>query len=266
MRPEHNFIWEKGGRQNQYVSNSSGFRSDKEFAQKGAIALIGDSFSFATGVDYPDTFSALLEKKLGSTPVYNFAMPGFGIDQMWQSLEHQVLPLEPSLIIVAFIDHDLDRSLTAYRIVEGFNKPSFILDQNGLRPRTAGDQPPGLIKLLQRHSAIANGISNGLRQIGFNYPVGAWFKINAEIFSQMNKEANQAGVRLLFVRLPLVEQSNFISLAHHMGSIGANYLDLAGAEREYPAEGIFIIDDGHLNEAGHQYVTEEIYRWLQTQP
>ena len=60
-------------------------------------------------------------------------MPGFGLDQMWMSVRHQALPMNPTLIIMGFIDQDLDRSLTAYRHGEGFNKPTFEMDGKVLR-------------------------------------------------------------------------------------------------------------------------------------
>jgi hypothetical protein len=134
MRPNHEFNWSIDGHMNTYRSNRQGFRSERNFLDSPGmlIAVTGDSFTWGTGVDYGETFGALIEKNLDRVVVDNFAMPGFGVDQMWMSVRHQILPLHPSLVVVAFIDEDFSRSLMAYREVEGFNKPRFILSSGTL--------------------------------------------------------------------------------------------------------------------------------------
>ena len=102
------------------------------------------------------------------------AMPGFGLDQMWMSVRHQALPLKPRLVIVAFIDEDLDRSLTAYRQWEGFNKPTFELEGGILRPQNAHDRPTGLIRYLERilRSGISAKSSSSRGRTAFHWEIG----------------------------------------------------------------------------------------------
>ena len=106
MRSSHTFMWRIGedGEEHTYKSNVDGFRSNQEFSQQGPVVLLGDSFTFGTGVTYENTFGALLENHLGTAPVYNFAMPGFGIDQMWMALQYQASRFAPKLVVVAFVD------------------------------------------------------------------------------------------------------------------------------------------------------------------
>ena len=73
--------------------------------------------------------------------VYNLAMPGFGVDQMWLSVRHQGLPLEPDLVVVCLCDADFKRSLSAFRPEERMNKPLHKLVDGRLVPQTPADGP-----------------------------------------------------------------------------------------------------------------------------
>jgi hypothetical protein len=105
MRSNREFEWVIDGHPEKYRSNRQGFRSDRDFDHPSGmlIGAVGDSFTWGTGVAYGETFGHLIEKHFEGATVYNFAMPGFGIDQMWMSVRHQILPLHPSLVVVAFI-------------------------------------------------------------------------------------------------------------------------------------------------------------------
>jgi hypothetical protein len=266
MRPQHAFTWTIGdARQaNEYAANSRGFRSDKEFSEQGPVVLVGDSFTFGTGVAFENTFGAVLEKRLGDRPVYNFAMPGFGIDQMWQAVRHQVAEFHPTLIVVAFIDEDFDRSLTAFRPVEGFNKPSFVIDGGELRPRTPEDQPPALVTYLRRNLALGSIASQNMQQLGRQLPLGSWWTLNARLLEQIAADAEAMDVPVLFVRLPAPGQREFATLSAFMREINAHYLDLEAGTKDNAESEIFISGDGHINAAGHQLVAAAIADWINT--
>jgi len=264
MRSAHTFTWRIGdeAQDHTYKSNADGFRSMMEFSEQGSIALVGDSFTFGTGIAYEQTFGAVLESRLGNSPVYNFAMPGFGIDQMWMALKHQASRIAPKLVVVAFVDADFERSLTAYRKFEGFNKPAYVLDQGTLRLRTQADQPPAFITWMRRNLALANALSKNLEQLGHHLPLGSWWTINANILQQMALGAREEGVPILFVRLPSIGQSEFATLSSHMSSMGANFLDLGEKTRDAAGQEIFIPGDGHINEEGHRMVADAIINWI----
>lgn len=268
MRGGHTFAWQIGAAQeeNAYISNAAGFRSNHEFSRQGAIALVGDSFTFGTGVAYEQTFGALLEARLGEVPVYNFAMPGFGLDQMLLAIQHQILPLHPRLIVVAFIDEDFERSLTAYRKVEGFNKPSYVVEHGKLRLRTRADQPPAFITYLRRNLVLAGAMSQNMQQLGRVLPLGSWWTINAAILQQIALVAREQGVPVLFIRLPAPEQREFATLSAHMNSVGAHFLDMEEQTRGHAEQEIFIPGDGHINAHGHALVADAILNWIKANP
>jgi hypothetical protein len=259
MRPNHQFRWTIDGHSNTYRSNRQGFRSDRDFqpSPHSLIGVIGDSFTWGTGVDYAETFGHLLEVELTGTEVYNFAQPGFGIDQMWMGVRHQVLPLNPDLIIVAFIDDDFDRSLTAYRQGEGFNKPRFILDSEALRPQTVDDIPNGLTLLLQ-----ASRLWQTASSVLAIKKRESW-RLNTAILDAIADDCKRHGTSVLFVHLP-ERSARYIGpepLGRRLRDDGLEFIDLA--TRDTPSD-IHFKTDGHINALGHRFAASAIIDWFRT--
>jgi hypothetical protein len=255
----------KHGYKVNYRSNEQGFRSELDFSRAMApkrIVLVGDSFTFGSGVELEKTFGGLMDVQLGEdVAIYNLAMPGFGLDQMWMSVRDQALPMNPTLIIMAFIDKDLDRSLTAYRYWEGFNKPTFELDGNVLRPQEVNDKPTGAIRILEAYSSTWTALKRISRILGHRVPFGEWWLRNEAIFKAVIGECRRAGVSILFVRLPLKTWKEFSNLHSLMEHEDANLLDL-GSQQMRPSYPVHFRADDHINRAGHQFVAEELLRWI----
>jgi hypothetical protein len=260
IRPGHQFRWREAGRITTYRANAQGFRSPHDFATRprGAlIALLGDSFTFGTGVEYGQTFGALIEARDSGRTLFNLALPGFGLDQMWVTLRYVALPLVPDLVIVAFVDQDLDRSLTAYRAMEGFTKPTFIVDGDSLRPQTLADRPSRLMRALERHSTLWIAWRQAMRRLGFRWPIGEWWRTNSALFRQMAEDARRAGVPIVFVRIPTQLPLPFPSWNALMGELGVEYVDLAHPD-SLPPYPIHFPGDGHLDAAGHAFVAQRL--------
>jgi hypothetical protein len=260
------FRWSVDGQWSHYQANSQGFRSPHHYEARDdqrTIAIVGDSFAFGMGVDQEDTFGAVLERRLEpQTIVYNFAMPGFGLDQMWMSVRHQALPLKPDLLVVAFIDEDLDRSLTAFRQAEGFNKPTFELEDDTLRPQTPADRPNMLVRFLDRHSAIWTAGRLASRALGYHTDIGKWWRLNKAVFRSIVTDAKRAGVPLLFLRLPLKDWQSFPNLDRFMAVEQARFLNL-GDSHARPVFDVHFRTDGHINAAGHRFVAAALLPLLQ---
>jgi hypothetical protein len=262
MRKNHEVQWTIGDNLDTYKANALGFRSHRDFdhSPKVLIAITGDSFAWGAGVDYDETFGHLLESHDAGSEVFNFAMPGFGLDQMWMSVRHQILPLKPSVIIVAFIDDDLERSLTAYRKVEGFNKPRFVVDSVGsLRPQTSADVPNSFLMSLQSNSRLWNVVSRPLSRMR---PLSEWWILNTAIFEAIASDCGRQGVPVLFIRLPEESSKRFPSLDRFMQSKGFAFLNLGTPDIP---EGLHFKNDGHINVRGHQFVARKITKWMQNE-
>lgn len=96
--------------------NSAGFRGWEYAAEKGErvfrIFMVGDSFTFGSGVDDRETFAALLEERLGqslntwSIEVFNLGVPGAGPEQEYARLVHY-LNYSPDMIILQTLPDDV---------------------------------------------------------------------------------------------------------------------------------------------------------------
>lgn len=261
MRPGVQFRWGM----HSYLANKQGFRSPYDFDTvhtRPVIAIVGDSFSFGTGVEYDDTFGALLDDQLPEGVVLNFALPGYGIDQMWMMIRHEVIPRRPDFAVVAFVDQDFARSLTAFRPEEGFNKPTFELDgRTNLRPQLPNDRPPMPLRFIEKHSALWNLINASMRDLSYRWPVGEWWVKNVTLIEALVDEAQREGIPVVVVRIPNARWRPFPSLAAHLKENGVPYLDL-GDPRLRAGTDLHIERDGHINVLGHAFVALHLMSWL----
>ncbi|MCP4277202.1 MAG: hypothetical protein GY779_12705 [Gammaproteobacteria bacterium] len=97
------------------TTNSHGL-ADKEYPlnkpdQTFRIAVIGSSWTMATGVEAENTYHALLENMLQSQPkknlagrnieIINFGVEYYGLGEMIATTKHKALPYKPDMIIFA---------------------------------------------------------------------------------------------------------------------------------------------------------------------
>jgi hypothetical protein len=129
-----------------YYSSSEGIRAPHDgvsFArstEKTRIALVGDSFTFCEDVAFEDSWGYRLEKRLGPEfEVLNFGVPGYGVDQAYLRYEKDVRAWKPKIVILNFIAHDIERTMTVYTSLNyphwdmPFSKPRFILNDGNLK-------------------------------------------------------------------------------------------------------------------------------------
>jgi hypothetical protein len=258
MRPATEFGWTIDGRQNSYRSTADGFRSNSlpsvGQVDSAVVVVVGDSFAFGTGVAAESTFASRLDAMLEGVGVRNLALPGMGVDQMWMVLRHYALRERPRVVVAAFIDQDWDRSLTAFRVVEGMAKPTFMVEGNTLRPAMPEDAPNAALRWLERRSALLGLVRASDRAIGYRFGRGRWWRTNVAILEAMATEARGAGSEILFVRLPIRGARPFPALARAFAEMGAAYADLT----VYPPDGIHFATDDHINDEGHAYVAQAL--------
>lgn len=108
-----------------FRSGPSGFRTLVRGVEPNStapcrIALIGDSFTFGEEAPMEETWAFALQQRV--TPrcrVLNYAVPSYGIGQMYLRLQQDVLPHKPDLVILGFTDGALDRTMGVYSFLMG---------------------------------------------------------------------------------------------------------------------------------------------------
>jgi len=104
------------------------------------VALVGDSYTFGLEVRYEESWGSQLEARL-STPVQvlNFGVDGYGVDQAYLRYHRDVRPWHPDMVILAFINHDLYRTMVVYPFISmpdwliPFPKPRFDVVDGALK-------------------------------------------------------------------------------------------------------------------------------------
>lgn len=265
MRPYHQFAFVKREYRSTYRSNGQGFRSNADFEapqRRKKIAVVGDSMAFGVGVEYEETYGALIESQLADALVYNLAMPGFGLDQMWLSVKYHALPLKPALVIVLFSDDNFSRSQSAYRAAEGFNKPTLRLLDETLVRKTAKDRPNVLARFLERHSSLWRfGRLTVPRALAHYIPFGEWWLLNEAILDAMRADCDKSRTALLFLYDHPRALRGFPVLRRYMNRVGAHFIDLTG-EVSSARQDIYYPRDGHLNAKGHRFVADAVLKWI----
>jgi len=122
-----------------YRINHLGFRSTSEQVgkpkkQSKRIAIIGDSFTFGTGVKNTDTFTQQLNLAGNNAIFSNYGIPGYSTDQELLLFEQYIRPLKPAhLILIVYLGNDLFDNELAYPMQADNGKPFFRLtDSNQL--------------------------------------------------------------------------------------------------------------------------------------
>lgn len=100
-------------------TNSVGLR-DREYAlekppKTWRIAFIGDSFTFGPGVPIEDVFHSRVEEALNAEgrdlnyECISFGVPGYGLDDYHEVIQHKALAYEPDLIFIGLCGNDKDQ-------------------------------------------------------------------------------------------------------------------------------------------------------------
>lgn len=97
-----------------------------------AILALGDSYTEGYEVANDETWPAHLERDTGRR-VYNAGVRGYGLDQIVLRGERLIPRLAPAVVVLAFIENDIDR--TGLSVREFRRKPYFIPEGDGLALR-----------------------------------------------------------------------------------------------------------------------------------
>lgn len=101
--------------------NSQGYHDTDEFVSSPQleqadyrVMLLGDSFTFGSGVDYPQSFADLLSEHLRSEYngiVWNFGIPGTATRQALMLAQTYVPIMQPDIVVLGFFGNDFNENL-----------------------------------------------------------------------------------------------------------------------------------------------------------
>jgi len=248
--------------------NAQGFRDTKDFAQlsgtsdKTRIMVIGDSFVFGATVEAEETFPSVLQAELSDNyEVFNLGVPGWGVDQMYLAYHQYKDIIEPDIVILAFIDDDIDRMLESFRIWEKLNKPSFTIDNGELVPRTPLSQPGLYFNEMVGKSVF---LSNIVREF---YLVTEAKPVLDYMLHDIDQDVKERGGRFIVIRIPTRDQDDAIkvlrrrllNLDQMLANTEATHLEPVQKLTQVPNwRKELYARDGHLNNVGNQLLAEFI--------
>lgn len=209
-----------------------------------AIIVLGDSHAMGWGVNDQDTFSAILEKKI-NRPVYNLAVAGYGTPRELIRLEKSNLINEAETIIIQYCYNDY-----------GENKDFVINTDDQAKEKfdiVGKSKPMSFLKKLRKSFRYSltipiDIITNKNQLMDFDNHQDLFESKLLE--SNILKDKNIIiiyvnGYDMKFSNFPEGKSKNFDNLNYYDFDIGERYT--------------FQID-GHLNERGHNYIAEELYK------
>jgi len=140
-------------------SNNLGYLASRDFARnEQAVALIGDSFIEASMLSAADRPGVRLERALGSRPVFAMGSPGTSLLDYAERIRFAAEQFGVRDFVILMERGDVKQSLCGSGNISG---P--CLDTKTLVPRLEKAAPPGTLKRIFRHFALAQYVFGQLK-------------------------------------------------------------------------------------------------------
>lgn len=129
IREETNYVlfsstlgWsiKENGTSRLYQSNSSGIRSDKEYAlhpPRGIlrVSTFGDSFTHCSDVKNGETWQAFMESYDSNLEVINFGVGSYGLDQAYLRYLEDGRQYRSHIVLIGFMSENIYRNVNTFR-------------------------------------------------------------------------------------------------------------------------------------------------------
>lgn len=146
----HGVFTADDGKATSVIINTKGFRGpESDYARAGIgrrILLLGDSMAWGFGVDYDETFGALVERMVPDTQVINLAVSGYSTDQELLVYRDEGYKYRPDLVVIVVAANDpASNARTLEYLIYG--KPAFVARGDDLE---LVNQPVARVSWLRR--------------------------------------------------------------------------------------------------------------------
>jgi lysophospholipase L1-like esterase len=249
--------------------------SSPKAANTYRIGVLGDSFTFATQIQFDDAFPKKLERMLNlnkharRVEVINYGVPGFSTYHEIETFR-RASRQEADLIMLEVTLND--PQLKRYT-------PKGITGRNEYGEFNLNGRFKTLSSYWKSFGFVMNRLHNTkthTRYINYYFSLfenqESWYKFEQALkkMALMSKRKKVELVAIVFplFGLPLDNEYPFLPLHKKIGDLLENldieYLDLFPTFKGIPLERIQLIpgQDFHPNEIGHRLAAEAIYNWL----
>ncbi len=240
------------------VSNADGFASSRELGEpdpRPRVLVLGDSFTFGTGIDEGARFTEVVEELEPRWRVDNIGMPGWGIDLMVRSLERYGPKAAPNAIVLAVYTDDFRRLDPRYAgIGYGFTKFALV---NGKLVDVAYPK----LTLWQRLRLVELG-RGALEERKRDY-----FELNEALVDRFQLLAGQLGAAPVILFLPgrgdtEVDRERRRRLRSWAEARSIPFRDLTELLHGPGVSQTYLPDNWHWNERGHRIAGEALHALL----
>jgi lysophospholipase L1-like esterase len=188
-----------------HTIDAEGFRfgGERPASSEGPILAVGDSFTYGDEVRDEEAWPAQLQRITGR-PVLNGGVTGYGLDQIVLRAEQLIPRYKPSVVIVGFIEHDIQR--TEMRRMWWRDKPWFEIDGDQLVLKGVPvPNPPSRLSRETRHrvETFLVELPVILQQLlGYRvrvHPVGRGLTISRRLAERLAALSAQHGVPMIMM-------------------------------------------------------------------
>ncbi len=243
-------------------SNSIGLRGQREYGPRGqerVLEVFGDSFTFGEDVGDDETYAALLGKLAGRrVRVMNFGVHGYGHDQMLLYLQQAGVAFRPDVVVLGFVDWDMERNLLAFR---DYAKPRFDVVGGRLALRNVPVASPAEVIAAERSRSrfadLVSMIVHGVRRTA-GLEETEEERVTVAILDEFQRTVESAGGRFVIAYLPVEHEieaaattggESFVS--RYCRSRGVPLVDVRPAFRVSELKGEHLKARGHWNRREH---------------
>ena len=258
-------------------TNSLGFR-EKEYPverRSGVhrIVVLGDSYTFGTGVEFHEIYSKRLEAELNRSgeryEVINFGVPGYNTTLEHATLREVAARFDADLVILGYVLNDTER----YGLGKGASRQQAGRSIANTVHLALKDASMLYRFLAPRIGALAGPFNaryavGGTKQIlaSFEHESAGWVESRNALLDVV-REARSFGAPTLVVVFPMMADFYPLKAAHEKitrfcREHGIEVLDLMSVVLEQNVSDMVVMLDGHPNGRAHKAFAERIYRHL----
>lgn len=255
----------------EYVVNSFGAR-DREYAlekppRTHRIVVLGDSFTFGTGVRVEDTFCDRIEAGLAgeSCPVevINLGVRGYNMQQEIVALEHRALALQPDVVLLVVFLNDAGGTAVS----GAFNVGASVDSEDEPWSRWSRLVRWFRLEALQR-AALAELVQSYREAFADGSP--SWASFQADLRRAAGL-CSERGARLALAIFPVLHsldlqypwRAEHERIAAFARSLGVPVLDLLSAFLGQDAVALWVHPTNqHPNERGHAIAAQALLAFL----